>query len=92
MKDPLTQGWVDALQRAYSLARAGRLNELRGKYVRRFDDMGLHPESEAWGQVHLAENLDPALAAVGCAPEGLREAARADADREFRTEILEGAA
>jgi hypothetical protein len=88
MSDPLTQAWVDALQRAYTLARNERLNEMRGKHVKRFDAMGLHPESEAWGQVHMAENLDPTLAAVGCAPEGLREVARLDAEGEYHQQIL----
>lgn len=90
--DPLTQAWVEALQRAYTLARAERLNEMRGKYVRRFDAMGIHPESEAWGHIHLAENLDETLAAVGCAPEALRQAAREDAEAEFRAEIVQAAA
>jgi hypothetical protein len=32
--------WTRALQEAYSLAKGQRLNELEGRYVRRFDDSG----------------------------------------------------
>lgn len=84
----LTTAWMNALQRAYTLSRAERLNEMQGKHVKRFDSMGLHPLSEAWGQIHLAENLEPVLAAVGCAPESLREAARQDAELEYNRALV----
>jgi hypothetical protein len=90
MTDPVTSFWVQSLQRAYTLARAERLNELNGTRVRRFDAMGLHPESEAWGCIHAAENLEPVLAAVGTAPEELRQAARRDAEEHFANLIRLG--
>ena len=38
---------------AYRLAHGERINELIGKHVRTFDERGLHPYSEIWGQINM---------------------------------------
>jgi hypothetical protein len=82
--------WIESLQAAYSLAKGERRNELAGRYVKSRDDTGLHPYSFVWGQVRALEGLEPVLANedVTTSPGALRRAAAADAEAEFRAEIL----
>lgn len=82
--------WLDCLQHAYRLARAERLAELRGgRRPSRFDERGLHEYSLLVGQCQALEVVDDTLAAVALDPVELRHEARADADREFRLELVE---
>jgi predicted metal-dependent hydrolase len=103
MKDAVTEAWADAftvtdawiemLQAAYGLAKGERRNELAGRYVKSRDDRGLVPYSYIWGAIRALEGLEPVLANedVTTDPIALRKAAHADADAEFRAEILAGA-
>jgi hypothetical protein len=90
----VTELWVESLQAAYGLAKGERRNELAGNYVKSRDARGLHPYSYAFGQVKALEGLDSVLQdeMVSADPIALRKAAHADADAEFRAEILAEAA
>lgn len=90
MSDAICALWIEGLEAAYMLARGERLNELRGTKQRFLDARGIHPFSEAWGLVEAAQHLCPDLGADGVAtsPHALWRAARADADDEFREEIV----
>jgi hypothetical protein len=85
--------FVRAVATAWSLCKAERLRELRDERgVRRFDPRGLHPFSYAWGYVEaLRDVLDVPVGAAYENPWELRDAARAEADSEFRAEIAETA-
>jgi hypothetical protein len=89
----ITDLWIESLQAAYSLARGERLNELNGRYTKSRDERGLHGYSYVWGQVRALEGLEPVLANedVTTDPIALRKAAHADAEAEFRAEILAAA-
>lgn len=73
--------WTESLTYAYGFEKGARANEITGRYVKRFDERGLHPASIAWGAIQACESLVPELghADVTTTPSALREAARADA-------------
>ena len=85
--DPVER-WCELVREAYLLARARRLHELRGKYVKTFDGRGLHPYSVVWGQILL---LMPEGLEADCSPNELDKAAREEADEIFRAQLLEEA-
>lgn len=88
----VTAAWTDALQAAWSTARAARSAVLHGRHLRRYDDRGLDVYSTEVGRVQCCESLIPDLALAGFDPVLLRREAEREADREFRTEILGEAA
>lgn len=94
--DLLTEGWLRAMQLAWQLAYATRLDELRGERRKTFDSRGVHPFSMNVGMVYAYEELCPALALAGFDPITLRRDAEFEAhvahERELvaaRTEMLE---
>lgn len=85
--------WLRSVRAAYKLAHRQRLAQLRGKRVKSFDDRGLHPYSEMWGRIILAESDSAVGKAIACgyfpplSPESLRRMAEDDAYRDFITEL-----
>lgn len=77
--------WCAATRGAYKLAYGERLAQLRGKQVKRFDDRGLHPYSEQWGRVTLAESFLEHLPYLS--PYTLRTMAIDDAYHDFINEL-----
>lgn len=96
MSTLVVNAWVEALEEAWMLAKGERGNELRGRYVKRFDDRGLHPLSECWGRIHGLEAACPWLADIrslgesACEPVFLRREAAREAEREFAEAIAGG--
>jgi hypothetical protein len=83
--------WLDSMTHLWKLERGARLNELRGKRVRPFDDSGCHPQSLLWGQVRALEGIEPHLRVFGSHPTELRSLAKRAAEEAFRNEVLLGA-
>lgn len=86
----VVDAWVESLQSAYGLAKGERRNELAGRYVKSRDGRGLHPYSYVWGAIRALEGLEPDLANEDVTTDAvtMRKLAHADADAEFRAEIL----
>lgn len=91
--------WAASLEHAYRVLKGSRSHQLRGTKPRDWDSEGLHAVSAAMGRARAMEVLMPELAFLwhigGETPSEfkpavrlLEKAAREDADREFRAEIL----
>jgi hypothetical protein len=89
--------WLDALTRAYLLAKARRLTEMQGRRYRKYDEEGLEGRSAEWGRVYAMEELMPELQQVRntggefCTPSVLRRASNIDAEIEFSVNALQNA-
>jgi hypothetical protein len=83
------QAWTEDVWQCWLLAKGERLGELRGKYVRKFDERGLHPFSMVVSQVWSWERLMPELSYAQFDPVLLRREAQREADKEFRNQVLE---
>lgn len=89
-KEPLDEFtvWLNELTAAYKEARAERLMELNGSRAKRWSG-DLHTYSYLWGRIvvlqppWLMDAMAEAPALLGVGPTALREAAEADAYREF---------
>lgn len=87
--------WEQALQIAYSTAKAARGAELRGdRRVKSFDGRGVHVYSQEWGRIFACEDLMPALGSFryedDVDPVTLRRHAERDAEAEFEALGREG--
>lgn len=87
--------WEQALQIAYSTAKAARLAELRGdRRVKSFDGRGVHVYSQEWGRIFACEDLMPSLGHFryedDVDPLTLRRHAERDAEAEFEAAAREG--
>lgn len=99
MNDPLAPSegaswftiWARATRAAYKLAYGERSALVRGKRTRSYDDRGLHPYSEQWGRMTLAESF--VMAETGwlpyLSPASLRDMAHADAHHDYVKELRE---
>lgn len=58
----ILEAWQQAVQMAWSLAKAERIAELNGSRSKTFDTRGLHPYSVEWGRILAFEVLMPELA------------------------------
>jgi hypothetical protein len=82
----VTAAWGDALHMVFTLLKAERLQELRDKHVRRFDERGLHPISLEVGRIQALQELVPELREANFDFRELRRAAREAAREDFLTE------
>lgn len=86
-----------ALRHAHRIAHGERMNELIGKRVRTFDERGLHPYSEIWGQINMLAahpEVHARLAELDSeevpTPAHMRRLAHEEADADFIRAIREG--
>lgn len=104
--DDLFAWWQASVQRAYKVAKSRHTARLHGRHASIFDRDGEDPFSAAMGRAQMAENLMPDLFNLWVVDNDPRrsdapdkwskaklvdEAARRDAEAEFRNEILLGA-
>lgn len=99
--EQLLARFLELVRVAYGLEKGARANELAGKYVPLRDAAGMHPLSYVTGQYqelydivcHVLD-IHPGDVQEQLLPNALelRAAARADADTEFRQELLHAAA
>lgn len=76
--------WAKAVRAAYKIAYGERLAQLRGKRTKSFDDRGLHPPSEQWGRITLAESFIQEGAGLPyVSPASVRSMAETDAYHDF---------
>ena len=90
------QAFQTALRHAYRMAHGERINELIGRRVRTFDERGLHPYSEIWGQINMLAAHPEVHARLSeldsgdvPTPAHMRRLAHEEADADFIRAIRE---
>jgi hypothetical protein len=83
---PPEELWQEALRAAYSTARGTRLQELRGRHPKKFDDRGLHVLSVEVGRIFALQELYPELAHADFNVLDLYREANRDATEAFMEE------
>ena len=80
--------WEKTIRLAYVAAKTERKLELEGTPLRKYDAAGLHHWSLLVGEVYTYQDLCPEIRELGFNHLDLWRIARADAEEEFRQDIL----